>query len=118
LTPPREKNEVVLRARALRRSMTLPEGLLWQVLRQRPDGFKFRKQHPIGRCVVDFYCAASRLVIEVDGESHSMGDHPERDLRRDERLKGQGLRVLRFGATDVIRDLQSVVTAILLACGR
>jgi very-short-patch-repair endonuclease len=44
--------------------MTLPEGMLWQVLRQRPDGFKFRRQHPIGRCIVDFYCPAARLVIE------------------------------------------------------
>ena len=65
---PREKNEIVLRARALRRNLTLPEGMLWQALRQRPDGFKFRSQHPIGRCIVDFYCAACRLVIEVDGE--------------------------------------------------
>jgi very-short-patch-repair endonuclease len=98
--------------------MTLPEGMLWQVLRQRPDGFKFRYQHPIGRCIVDFYCAAVRLVIEVDGESHTMGDNPQRDSRRDQWLRGQGLHVLRFNATDVIRDLQSVVTAILLACRR
>jgi very-short-patch-repair endonuclease len=98
--------------------MTLPEGMLWQVLRKRPDGLKFRYQHPIGRCIVDFYCPATRLVIEVDGESHSMGDNPERDARRDHWLRGRGLRVIRFNATDVIRDLQSVVTAILLACGR
>jgi very-short-patch-repair endonuclease len=115
---PREKNETVLRARALRRNMTPPEGMLWQVLRQRPGGLKFRYQHPIGRCIVDFYCAASRLVIEVDGESHSMGDHPERDTRRDHWLRGQGLRVLRFSATDVMRDLDSAVTAILVACRR
>jgi very-short-patch-repair endonuclease len=77
MPPRREKNETVLRARSLRREMTLPEGMLWQVLRQRPEGFKFRRQHPIGRCVVDFYCPAARLVIEVDGEAHSMGDRPE-----------------------------------------
>ncbi|HET7576196.1 MAG TPA: DUF559 domain-containing protein [Sphingomicrobium sp.] len=47
-----------------------------------------------------------------------MGDNPERDVRRDHWLRSRGLRVLRFNATDVIRDLQSVVTAILLACGR
>ena len=98
--------------------MTLPEGMLWRVLRQRPDGLKFRRQHPVGRCIVDFYCPAARVVIEVDGESHSMGDHPERDIRRDQWLKSQGLRVLRFGAADVINDLSSTVTAILLACGR
>ncbi|MES2137989.1 MAG: DUF559 domain-containing protein [Pseudomonadota bacterium] len=59
MPPPRQKNEIVLRARALRRDLTLPEGMLWQVLRQRPDGLKFRRRHPIGRCVVDFYCAAA-----------------------------------------------------------
>ena len=98
--------------------MTLPEGMLWQALRERPSGLKFRRQHPIGRCVVDFYCPARRLVIEVDGENHSLGDHPQRDLRRDEWLKAQDLRVIRFAAADVIRDLQSVVTAILVACRR
>jgi very-short-patch-repair endonuclease len=98
--------------------MTLPEGMLWRVLRRRPDGLKFRRQHPIGRCIVDFYCPATRLVIEVDGESHSMGDRPERDFRRDEWLRAQGLHVLRFGAADVINDLHSVVRAIALACGR
>src|SRR3954462_10727403 len=114
----REKNDVVLRARSLRREMTLPEGMLWQVLRQRPETLKFRRQHPIGRCVVDFYCPATRLVIEVDGEAHSMGDHPQRDARRDHWLRDQGLCVLRFDARDVITDLQSVVTTILQACRR
>jgi very-short-patch-repair endonuclease len=116
MPPRREKNEVVLQARALRREMTLPEGMLWQLLRQRPDGFKFRRQHPIGRCIVDFYCPASRLVIELDGEAHSTEDRTERDKRRDRWLHDQGLRVIRFGARDVMIDLQSVVTAILLAC--
>jgi very-short-patch-repair endonuclease len=114
----REKTEMVLRARALRRNMTLPEGMLWRVLRQRPEGLKFRCQHPIGRFIVDFYCPAAKLVIEVDGMSHDMGDRPERDARRDTWLGEQNLRVVRFPASDVINNLQSVVTAILLACGR
>jgi len=118
MAPRREKNQMILRARSLRRSMTLPEGILWQVLRTRPDGLKFRSQHPIDQCVVDFYCPATRLIIEVDGESHSIGGNPERDRRRDLWLRGQGLRVMRFSATDVIRDLDSVVTAILAACRR
>ena len=98
--------------------MTLPEGMLWQELRRRPNGLKFRRQHPIGRCIVDFYCPAAGLVIEVNGQAHSMGENPQKDWRRDEWLKGQGLRVVRFDATDVIRDLQSAVTAILVACRR
>ena len=116
MPPPREKNDTVLRARALRRTLTLPEGLLWQVLRQRPNGLKFRRQHPVGRCVVDFYCSAAKLVIEIDGEAHSMGDHPERDIRRDAWLESQGLRVMRFSAVEVMRDIESVVTAITFAC--
>ena len=116
MPPPRERNDVVLRARALRRNMTLPEGMLWQVLRKRPEGFKFRRQHPIGCWVVDFYCPASRLVIEIDGEVHSMGNNPGRDLRRDGRLEAAGVRVIRFSATDLMGDLSSVVTAIVSAC--
>ena len=96
--------------------MTLPEGLLWQVLRGRPEGLKFRRQHPIGRCIVDFYCPAAKLVVEIDGESHSMGDRPQRDLDRDAWLRMQGLQVLRFAAADVMRDLNSVVTAVTFAC--
>ena len=116
MPPPREKNETVLRARALRRDMSLPEGLLWRALRERPGGLKFRRQHPIGRCVVDFYCPAARLVVEIDGVSHSMGDQPQRDHRRDEWLRSQDLRVVRITATDVMKDLGSVVTAIVRDC--
>src|SRR5438067_11171423 len=116
MPPRREKNDTVLRARALRRNLTLPEGFLWQVLRQRPNGLKFRRQHPVGRCVVDFYCPAAKLVIEIDGEAHSMGEQPQHDARRDGWLKAQGLRVMRLGAADVMKDLESVVTAITLAC--
>jgi very-short-patch-repair endonuclease len=96
--------------------MALPEGLLWQVLRCRPEGLKFRRQHPIGRCIVDVHCPAARLVVEIDAISHLMGDHPQRDLRRDMWLISQDLRLLRFAASDVIRDLGSVVTAIVREC--
>jgi len=98
--------------------MTLPEGLLWRVLRERPGGLKFRCQHPIGRCIVDFYCAAARLIVEVDGISHEMGDRPMRDLERDQWLRSQGLTVMRFAAGGVMRDLDSVMRAILDAARR
>jgi very-short-patch-repair endonuclease len=74
--------------------------LLWKALRARPDGLKFRRQHPLGVYVVDFYCAAARLVAEVDGESHGRGGNPGRDERRDRWLERQGLRVLRFTASE------------------
>ncbi|HET7816454.1 MAG TPA: endonuclease domain-containing protein [Sphingomicrobium sp.] len=96
--------------------MTLPEGLFWQVLRKRPEGLKLRRQHPVGRCIVDFYCPVAKVAVEIDGEGHSLGDRPQRDMARDGWLKGQGLHVIRFAAADVMRDLESVVTAITLAC--
>ena len=109
----RAPNETVVMARELRRAMTLPEGLLWQILRKRPGGFKFRRQHPVGPFVVDFYCAARQLAIEVDGESHNMGDRPARDARRDGYLRAQGLRIIRFDAADVFHNMDAVVKAIL-----
>ncbi|MGN6156355.1 MAG: endonuclease domain-containing protein [Sphingomicrobium sp.] len=117
---PREpdRNAVVTRARELRRRPSPPEMLLWRELRKRPGGLKFRQQHPVGWYIVDFYCAAARLVIEIDGISHSMGERPERDARRDRWLRAQGLRVLRFAAADVMRDLDSAITAILIECRR
>jgi very-short-patch-repair endonuclease len=110
------RNEAVLRARALRRCFSLPEGLLWQVLRERPGGFKFRLQHPLDPYTLDFYCAAAKLAVEVDGESHGMGDRPQRDARRDRWLQERGIRVIRFAAGDVMKDLESAVTAIVVDC--
>ena len=70
----------VKRARLLRRKMSLPEVLLWQQLRKRPEGLKFRRQFAIGQITADFACLERRLIIEVDGEGHSFGDQPGRDL--------------------------------------
>jgi very-short-patch-repair endonuclease len=112
------RNVAVMRVRALRRTPSLPDGLLWQILRMRPGRLKFRRQHPFERCTVDFYCPAAALVVEVDGDGHSMGQRPAEDARRDEWLGTLGLRVLRFDAADVLRDAESVVTAILLVARR
>ena len=109
----RSSRQNILQARALRRATSLPEGLLWQALRQRPGGYKFRRQHPIDPYVADFYCAAKRLVIEVDGDAHNRGDNPERDARRDAWLRESGFRVVRFAASDVLSGMDGVVGAIL-----
>jgi very-short-patch-repair endonuclease len=95
--------------------MTPPERRLWQVLRTRPGDLKFRKQHPFGPYTADFYCPSARLVIEVDGDSHDMGDRPESDARRDDWLRTRGFHVIRFLAVEVMKDVESVKTAILLA---
>ncbi|QLC26825.1 endonuclease domain-containing protein [Parasphingopyxis algicola] len=107
----------VRRARNLRKDMSLPEVLLWRELRERPGGFKFRRQHPIGPYVGDFVCMAARLVIEIDGEAHGMGDRPERDEVRDAALAEQGYRTMRISARDVLGNLEGVIEGIVARCG-
>jgi very-short-patch-repair endonuclease len=96
--------------------MSLPEVLLWQVLRKRPSGLKFRKQFPIDQMTVDFACLSHRLAIEVDGEGHSYGDQPRRDAARDALLKREGFHVMRIAARNVLKDMDSVVRGIVAAC--
>jgi very-short-patch-repair endonuclease len=64
----------------------------------------FRRQHPVGPFVLDFYCSDARLCIEVDGASHSMGERPERDAHRDAYLRSQGIEVVRIAASYVLED--------------
>ena len=108
--------DVLRNARRLRREMTLPEVLLWRLLRGKPQGLKFRTQHPYRNWVFDFYCDSAKAVIEVDGIAHEMGDRPARDARRDAALHAAGFRVLRIPATDVLRDPEETAEAILAAC--
>jgi very-short-patch-repair endonuclease len=94
--------------------MTLPEVLLWQALK--PADVKLRKQHPCGPFVVDFYCPAARLVIEVEGIVHDMGDRPGRDEARFAWFERQGYAVLRIPASDVLKDVEGTAEAIVAAC--
>ncbi len=85
--------------------MTPPEVLLWVKLRAfGPDGPRIRRQHPFGPYVLDFYCPAAKLAIEVDGYVHGTGDIPQRDERRDAWLSEQGVTVLRIPAGNVMAD--------------
>ena len=80
----RAPKKTVETARVLRRNLSPPEARLWIRLRARiPGAPVFRRQHPIGPYVLDFYCAKARLAVEVDGIGHDMGDRPRRDLRRE-----------------------------------
>jgi very-short-patch-repair endonuclease len=105
--------QTVARARQLRKEMTLPEVLLWQALRQRPAGLKFRPQHPAGPYVLDFYCASQRLAIEIDGEAHNRGDRPTRDEARDRWLAREDVRVLRLPAAFILKDVATAVSYIV-----
>lgn len=100
-------------AKRLRKEMTPPEIALWLALRENPAGLRFRKQHAVGDYVMDFYCAPARLAVEVDGEAHGRGDRPMRDARRDAQLEAQGVRTLRYPASDVLRNLESVACQII-----
>ncbi|MGE3692158.1 MAG: endonuclease domain-containing protein [Novosphingobium sp.] len=106
----------VARARRLRREMSLPEVLLWRLLKGKLVGVKFRNQHPIGDHVVDFYCHSAKTVFEIDGISHDMGDQPLFDARRDAELAGLGLAVVGIPAVDVLKDPQSIAESMVRKC--
>ncbi len=103
------------RAKVLRREMTLPEVLLWQQLKGLQTGHKWRKQHPAGPFDLDFYCDRAKLCVEVDGETHNLGDRPARDERRDAWLAANGIATLRIPAVNVLKNLDSVVSFITIA---
>ena len=100
-------------ARKLRREMTLPEVLLWQRLRGNAASVRFRRQHPIGPYIADFFCTAHKLVIEIDGKDHDGAEKAEHDARRDAFLKENGYQVLRIAAADVLKDVDAVAQAIV-----
>ena len=103
-------------ARRLRRELSLPEKLLW--VRLRGADARFRRQHPVGAYVLDFYCPAANLAIEVDGAAHDFGDRPRRDDVRIEWLKSQGIDVLRIPAKDVLADPDEIADAVIRLCAR
>ena len=109
-------NAAYKNARRLRRTMSLPEILLWQILRARPSGLKFRRQHPRDHFPLDFYCASAKLVIEIDGISHDMGDRPARDAARDAWMCRQGMKTFRIAARDVLADPEAVASSIVAMC--
>jgi very-short-patch-repair endonuclease len=108
--------ETIRRARKLRADMTLPESVLWRALRERPGGFKFRRQHPASVYILDFYCAAARLDIEVDGWGHTTGSVIDCDERRSRFLRSQGVATLRVPATVVLENLDAAVRRIVEVC--
>ncbi|MGE8132209.1 endonuclease domain-containing protein [Novosphingobium sp. ES2-1] len=103
-------------ARKLRSEMTLPEGLLWRELRKRPGELKFRRQHPAGAFVIDFYCAAVKLAIEVDGFAHDTAEGIRRDTVKSHFLRSQGIATLRVPAKAVFEDIELVVRRIVQVC--
>jgi len=73
----------------------------------------FRRQHPMGQYVLDFYCAKAHLAIEIDGISHDMGDQAQRDVRRDTWLGKRGVTVMRIAAAELMHDIDEAADAIV-----
>jgi very-short-patch-repair endonuclease len=93
--------------------MSPPEAQLWSRLRKRAPGKPvFRRQHPIGPYVLDFYCAEARLAVEIDGFSHDVGDRPRRDVRRDAWLNDRHVTLIRISASELTRDVDEAADAL------
>jgi very-short-patch-repair endonuclease len=99
--------EKLERARELRREMTPAEKLLWQQVRAKKQGVRFRRQQIIQGFIVDFYCHKAALVVEVDGDIHDL--QPKEDARREKVLREMGLTVARFSNDEVLRNLSIVI---------
>jgi very-short-patch-repair endonuclease len=109
-------DDALYNARRLRSKMSLPEVLLRKILKKRPSGVKFRRQHPVGNYVADVYCAERRLIVEIDGIAHDMGQRPGRDGRRNEWMQNCGMEVMRIPAPDVLRDPEGVAASLVGLC--
>jgi very-short-patch-repair endonuclease len=95
--------------------MTEPEVMLWSRLRGRgPEKPTFRRQHPFGSIIMDFYCPAARLAVEVDGATHWDEQAQAKDEARDRWLAARGIEVLRIPASRVVHDLAGVTDGVLL----
>ena len=103
---------IFINAKALRNRETFAEKLLWSRLRNNQLEYHFRRQHPLSNYVVDFYCEALKLVIEVDGSIHADPIVVIEDKNKEESLVSYGLEVIRFTNDAVIKDVDAVVQLI------
>lgn len=105
--------KTLARAKALRRPLTNAERILWSRLKGRQlHGWLFRVQHPVGPYIADFACVRRRLVVEVDGATHSTLAERQHDERRARYLNSRGWMVLRFWNDEIYRDLDAVLRSL------
>jgi 5-methyltetrahydrofolate--homocysteine methyltransferase len=105
--------EISAAAKELRKRQTKAEKTLWLRLRDNQiNGAKFRRQEPIGSFIVDFVCYNSKLIIEVDGSVHKAVETKTNDIYRNQWLKSEGFKVLRFWNSKILNDLDNVVNKI------
>jgi very-short-patch-repair endonuclease len=99
-------------ARALRRTLTSAETILWSRLRHGIGGMRFRRQHPIGPYIADFACISERLVVEVDGATHGSDAERAHDARREAFLRSRSWQIMRVTNDEVYRSLDAVLELI------
>ena len=106
--------------RILRKTLSPAEIQLWQRFKDKQlGGYKFRRQYSVGPYVVDFYCPAVKLAVEVDGRSHDANDEMRSyDRQRQNYIESFGIRFLRIANWEVMRDLEGVLKNILIVCGK
>jgi len=106
------------RVRQLRKSATRHKRLLWRQLRNRRfQGWKFRRQHPVDRYIIDFYCPEARLAIELDGGGHNFPSRESLDHERTRFFASKNILVLRFWNDQISRELDSVLETIWSVLG-
>ncbi len=104
-------------ARGMRKEPTRAEQALWKLLRNRRlAGFKFRRQHPFGRYILDGYCPRAKLVVEADGDTHATPEGRESDRERDEYLAAHGILVLRFWNVELAEEEDAILERIATVC--
>lgn len=108
---------ILAAARELRQPQTPAEIKLWSRLRDRQlDSLKIRRQHPIDRFIIDFYCAEAKLCIEIDGDSHAEPDQIKYDQARTQWLRDEGYHLIRFTNREVFKEFEAVLQAIADEC--
>lgn len=105
------------RAKQLRRRMTEPEKIVWEIVRENAIfGLKFRRQHPINNYIADFYCHNIKLVIEIDGETHYNESAKLYDENRTNVMNSFGIEVIRFCNKDILSDIAFIKKTIEIKC--
>jgi very-short-patch-repair endonuclease len=108
-------HDLISLSRKFRKRQTDAENLIWRHLRRRQlKGLKFRRQHPIGKYIVDFVCLEKQLILEIDGGQHAI--EQEKDYERDDWLMAEGYQILRFWNNEVLENLPGVLETIRLNC--
>ena len=95
-------------AQKLRSNQTECESIIWDYLKQRPKGYKFRRQHPIKTYIADFYCHALKIIIEIDGDIHLKQEIQEHDIERQKYLEDEGIQFLRITNDEVKQNIEKI----------